>query len=106
MTMTWDLSDLYSGVDDPALTGALASLEARADAFATANRGKIGELTPDGFTEALTTYEGILHDLEFPGAYAMLLFSGDSNNPAHGALLQRVQERAVAIQQHLIFFEL
>jgi oligoendopeptidase F len=106
MPMTWDLTDLYAGVDDPALSDALAALEPRAEAFAATNRGRIGALTPEDFAAVLADYEGILHALEFPGAYAMLLFSGESTDPAHGALLQRVQERMVAIQQHLIFFEL
>ncbi|HOF88563.1 MAG TPA: M3 family metallopeptidase, partial [Armatimonadota bacterium] len=106
MPMTWDLSDLYAGVDDPAIDAALAALAARAETFAAEMRGTVGALTAEAFAGALTTYEGLLRDLEFPGAYAMLLFSGESTNPAHGALLQRVQERAVAIQQHLLFFEL
>ncbi|MCP3983472.1 MAG: M3 family oligoendopeptidase, partial [bacterium] len=39
-------------------------------------------------------------------AFAQLQFAGDTQAPAHGALLQLVQERATLIRQHLLFFEL
>ncbi|HEX2951576.1 MAG TPA: hypothetical protein VHV83_18720 [Armatimonadota bacterium] len=102
--VTWNLSDLYSGVDDPKITQDLDTLEARANAFAQQYRDKIARLSPHDFGKALVEYEGILHDMQFPGAYAELLFSADSLIPANGALMQSVQERSVAIQQHLLFF--
>ena len=40
------------------------------------------------------------------GSYAALRFAADTADPAHGALLQHVQERATAIQTTLLFFEL
>ena len=40
------------------------------------------------------------------GSYAILNFSGDTADPARGALLQRMQEKATAIETALLFFEL
>ena len=40
------------------------------------------------------------------GSYASLRFSTDTADPARGALLQRVQERATEIETKLLFFEL
>ena len=40
------------------------------------------------------------------GNYASLRFSTDTADPARGALLQRVQERATPIETKLLFFEL
>ena len=40
------------------------------------------------------------------GSYASLRFAVDTADPAFGALLQHVQERATAIQTTLLFFEL
>jgi oligoendopeptidase F len=40
------------------------------------------------------------------GTYAALRFSTDTAEPANGALLQRVQERATAIETQLLFSEL
>jgi len=104
--VTWNLSDLYQGVDDPKIDNDLRSLEKRAQAFAETYRGRIGALSPAEFGTALTTYEKIARDEQFPGAYAQLLFAADTLPPAHGALMQKVQERSVAIGRHLLFFEL
>jgi oligoendopeptidase F len=100
------LTDLYAGVDDPKIDADLQAAEERAQAFATAYRGRVGTLDGPAFAVAIAEYEAIFRAIELPGAFAMLLFSGDSVTPAHGALMQRVQERAVAAQHHLIFFEL
>src|SRR5215204_1954402 len=40
------------------------------------------------------------------GSYAVLNFSIDTADPARGALLQRMQEKATAIETALLFFEL
>ena len=39
-------------------------------------------------------------------SYASLRFSTDTADPARGALLQRMQERATEIETKLLFFEL
>jgi oligoendopeptidase F len=104
--VTWNLSDLYQGPDDPKIDADLQSLEQRAEQFAEAFRGRLDTISPREFGGAIQQYEKILRDEQFPGAYAMLLFSADTTPPAHGALLQRVQERSIAIHQHLLFFEL
>ncbi|MDH7568718.1 MAG: M3 family oligoendopeptidase [Armatimonadota bacterium] len=104
--LTWDLSELYAGADDPRLAADLEELETRAQAFAECYRGRVDRLTPGEFAEALTAYEAIRSDSAVPAAFAQLLFAADSNNPAHGALLQRVQEREVALERALVFFSL
>lgn len=104
--VTWDLSDLYAGVDDPKLEADLQGLVERAQGFAERYRGQVGALSPKAFGGALTAYETILHDEQLPGAYAYLLFAEDTQQPDYGKLLQRVQERSVDIHRHLLFFTL
>lgn len=104
--VTWDLTDLYAGADDPKIDADLQSLEERAKTFAETYRGRLGTLSPAEFGVALTTYEKILRDEQLPGAYAQLLFAADTLPPAHGALVQKATERGVAIGRHLLFFEL
>jgi oligoendopeptidase F len=104
--VTWNLGDLYLGVDDPKILEDLRGLAKRAEGFAGLYRGRVAALGPAEFGAALSVYEDILRDAAFPQAYAQLLFAGDTQNPAHGALVQQVQEESVAIQQHLLFFEL
>lgn len=57
--VTWDLSDLYAGADDPKITRDFEALETRAQAFAEMYRGRIGNLLPSEFAQALTGYEAI-----------------------------------------------
>ncbi len=104
--VTWDLTDLYTGADDVRLDADLGALEERAAQFAANYRGRVSALTPAEFGDALAKYERILRDEQFPNAFTQLLFAGDTLAPAHGALLQKVQERGVAIHQHLLFYEL
>ncbi len=104
--VTWDLSDLYQGPDDAKIAQDLDLLETRARQFAEKYRGRVETLSPAEFAAALTEYEALLRAEQFPGAYAQLLFAADTMNPAHGALVQQVQERDVAISQHLLFFTL
>src|SRR4029078_9725539 len=40
------------------------------------------------------------------GSFASLRFSTDTSDPERGALMQKVQERATAIETTLLFFEL
>ena len=48
-----------------------------------------------------------LHDLiGRAGSYASLKFSVDSNDPANGALLAKVEERSTAVSTKLIFVDL
>jgi oligoendopeptidase F len=104
--VTWDLSDLFTAVDDPRIEAELAALEERARLFAERCRGQLATLTPAEFGAAIAEYEAIERAAQFPAAYAGLLFAADTQTPAHGALLQRVQERGVAISRHLLFFTL
>ncbi len=104
--VTWDLTDLFAGVTDPKIDSALAEVDVRVASFAVSCAGRVGQLSPAEFAVALGEYEGIQRTLAFPAAYSELLFSGDTSNPAHGALMQRMQERSVAAAQQLLFFEL
>jgi len=104
--VTWNLSDLYQGADDAKIDADLQELEERAGAFAETYRGRIGALNPAEFGAALAAYEKLLRDEQFPGTFAMLLFSGDTRPAEHGALVQKAQERSVAIGRRLLFFEL
>ncbi len=43
--VSWDLTDLYSGMDDPRLNADLDACDAQADALDAAYRGRIADLT-------------------------------------------------------------
>jgi oligoendopeptidase F len=102
----WDLSIFYAGVDDPAIEADLVALDAQVDAYAARYRGRVAALTAAEIVEAIQTYESLLDLGGRIQSYAFLMFSTDTNNPAYGALVQRVTEFASQMEQKTIFFEL
>ncbi|MDJ0869130.1 MAG: M3 family oligoendopeptidase [Myxococcota bacterium] len=102
----WDLSDLYAGPDDPALDADLAGALERARDFAQRHRGHVAELDAEALATAVDELEALEEPASRAASYAHLLFAGDTATPAHGALLQKVQEQSSAIRNELVFFEL
>jgi oligoendopeptidase F len=106
--VAWDLSPLLDGADDPdaAVTQMLAEAQQRADALAEVHAGKVAELDGPGLVAAMRELEELEEQLGRAGSYAMLNFSGNTADPARGALLQKLQEGATRIETTLLFFEL
>jgi oligoendopeptidase F len=107
--VTWDLGDLYAGADDPAITADLDEAARRADMFAATYRGTINVAEgPDAawMAKAVGEFEAISEQAARPAIFAGLLHAADVRPPAHGALLAMTQERASAIRNTLLFFEL
>jgi oligoendopeptidase F len=102
----WDLSPLYAGPDDARLDADLASALAGARAFAARNRGRVAELAAAALAAEIDALEALLERVARAASYAQLLFAADTSAPRHGALLQRVQERASEVRNTLLFFEL
>ncbi|NMC82167.1 MAG: M3 family oligoendopeptidase [Armatimonadetes bacterium] len=108
LTTTWDLSDLFSGLDDPRIEQTLNAQKTRAQAFAAKYRGNIDSpsLTAETLRDAIAEYESIVQERDKPAVYASLLFSTDTGNPEYGAFLQKVRERSTDISLDLMFFDL
>jgi oligoendopeptidase F len=102
----WDLSDLYTGTDDPRLEADLAAAEAAAQSFESAHAGKVGALSGDALAKAIATYERIEESLGRAMSYAQLVFSADAQDAANGRFYQTVQERVTTISSHLLFLSL
>jgi oligoendopeptidase F len=66
----------------------------------------VAELEGAGLREAMTELVALQELVARAGNYAALRFAVDTADPQRGALLQRVQERATAIETTLLFFEL
>lgn len=105
---TWDLSDLYDGMDDPKLEQDLESIQARAAAFGKRYKNTIATkaLSATHLKAALDEYEALNRGVFKPVGFAQLLFSTNSKDPKRGALLQKTREVASAINAHLVFFDL
>ena len=107
----WDLSALYSGLDDPAIKRDLDRTDADCLAFEQAYKGKLAALAaaPQGgaaLGEAVRRYEAISDLMGRLGSYAVLIHEGDTVDPARTKFYGDMQERMTAASTHLLFFEL
>ena len=103
--LTWDIDPLVDGRGEEGVESLLDRGRSRAEALAK-HKGEIASLDAAGFAAFMSEY-GEIHDLVGrAGSYAQLAFSADTQDPRHGSLLQKVQERATEISTLLLFFEL
>ncbi len=107
-SVAWDLSDLYSGLDDPRIQEDLDRLLIGAEAFETDFKGRIAseECTAETLRMALDRYDALLRGRAKPLSYANLLFNADTTDAARGAFLQRMQLASTAIGTRLLFLDL
>lgn len=103
--VAWDLSDLYAG-DDAGIVKELDAADGRADAFAEQYRGKVASLDAAGLLAALRDYESIQEAIARVGSFAQLRWTTNTNDPANGALLQKIMERGAKFEQKIVFFNL
>lgn len=102
----WDLKDLYSDIDDPAMLDDLRAVEVAASKFARLYEGKIDLLDCDELAAAIGNYEQIHENLSRAMSYAQLVFSEHTENINISVFYQHVSERVNLISTLTIFFEL
>jgi oligoendopeptidase F len=102
----WDLSDLYSGREDPRLSADLKESLARAEALGGKFRGRVASLSAGELAAAVAEYEAILEQAGRAGSFAYLDWSTGTEDPPRGALLARLQEHSAQLHQRLLFLEL
>jgi oligoendopeptidase F len=107
--VSWDLSDLYSGPDDPRIAEDQEAALRRAERFEESYRGKIAQApgpSPELLLAALRDLESISEQMDRPSVYASLSHSAKTDDTRAGALLARAREQRTAANKHLIFFDL
>jgi oligoendopeptidase F len=107
----WDLSHLYPGIESPEFKRDLDRGLVEAQALAGRYRGKLSELAaaPDGsatLAAAVKSYEGLSDLLGRIGAYAGLVYSGDTTDPQRAKFYGDTQDKLNAAITELLFFEL
>ena len=102
----WDLSDLYESPDDPKLEGEIAGAERAAAAFRERYRGGVVALSASDLADAIAEREEIESAVDRALTYAHLRFATNMADPARGALVGKLTERAAAIETALLFFGL
>jgi oligoendopeptidase F len=100
--VVWDLADLLDGrTVDELLDEALARAEALGG-----YRGRVALLDAAELTGVMDEMAAISDLAGRAGSFANLQFAADTSVSAHGALLQKVEERGTELQTLLLFFEL
>ncbi|SEG28566.1 M3 family oligoendopeptidase [Bosea lathyri] len=107
----WDLSHLYPGMDSSEFKGDLERALTEAQRFAELYRGKLEAIAQheDASTvlaEAVSSYEVLSDLLGRIGAYAGLVYSGDTTDPQRAKFYGDTQDRLNAAVTELLFFEL
>ena len=104
----WDLSALFSAIDDPKIAETWQWVGEASDRFAETYRGKIetSDLTADTLLAALQKYEKIATEYAKPIGFAHLLFAADTGDPKLGAFMQKQMEQGTEINVKLMFFDL
>ncbi len=102
----WDLQPLVDGQGDDGARVQLTEALERSRLFAERYAGEVGEMDSPELEQAMLELGAIQELVGRAGTYAGLRFSVDTADPAAGALMQEVQERATEIETTLLFFEL
>ena len=102
----WDLSDLYPGMDSPAVEHDFLAAERAAIAFKERYEGKFADMSGAELAEAMAEYQRIEEIQGRLVSFASLMFSSDGTDPKLGQFYQSVTEWVTALSSHLIFFTL
>jgi oligoendopeptidase F len=107
----WNLNDLYTGIEDPAVKRDLDRVDAESVAFEKDYKGKLAEITDraDGgavLAEAVKRYEALDDLLGKLISFSGLVHAGNTVDPARSKFHADVQERITAASTHLLFFVL
>lgn len=103
--VSWDLEPLVEGKGPDGVDELLQQADRIADELG-AQRGKVAGFDAETLAGVMQQLAEVRDLITRAGSYAGLRYAVDSNDPAHGALVQKVQERATAIGTKLIFLEL
>jgi oligoendopeptidase F len=104
--VAWNLEPLVDGEGPAGVDRQLDEAAERATAFAAAHAGKVAAFDGPTLVAAMEELAGISELIGLAYSYASLQFSVDTADPKIGALMQKVQEKATAIETTLQFFEL
>jgi oligoendopeptidase F len=106
---TWDLGDLYAGMESPAFARDVEAALAGAAAFEARYKGRFGgflETDPDSLGGAVEEYEAIEERIGRIMSFAGLLHAGDLANGAYAKFHGDAQEKMTAASSHLLFVTL
>ncbi|MCF7826038.1 MAG: M3 family oligoendopeptidase [Candidatus Marinimicrobia bacterium] len=102
----WDLSELFSGLDDPKIETVLSESRQKAEGFVKQYRGKLGDLSPEALASAYNELEVISGPLYRLSQYVNLEYAVDTTDDKIKALLAKIEQSASTTSNLLVFFSL
>ncbi len=106
MDIRWDLTQLYTGHDDPKIDEHLKTAARNAEAVATHFKGRIASLEASQVLTLIQQLEDLRYLTWRPVWYAGLSFDADTTEANAKALLDRTHLAATRVNQFLTFAEL
>lgn len=103
---TWDLSHLYSGITDHAITRDMTQVAKESTSFAKDYEKKIKTLSAPKFAEAIRRYEKLSDTMGKLGSYAQLLYAADMSDGKVTQFYQNTSEALTLHSSKLVFFTL
>ncbi len=104
--VVWDLSDLYSGLDDAAIQEDMEKCEKLADLIAESYSGRVRDLDAEALLKAVEQIEELSVILGRLASYAYLNFATNVDNPKAGGFLQQIKEFSSLIGSKVVFFDI
>ncbi|MFX0043856.1 MAG: M3 family oligoendopeptidase [Candidatus Hodarchaeota archaeon] len=106
--IAWDLTEIFSGPDDPKITTTMDSLSRRANEFINNYKGIIigDDFDSQKLLELFQRREEFQADLAELNLYTNKLYSGNMTIPESEALKNRVEDFGTKISKELAFLEL
>ncbi len=102
----WDLSVLYTSLDDPNIEKDTTVLRQMVTTFVSEHKGKLAQMNGADYLEAYQGMETIYDLFGKQYTFASLNFTTASTDAKWGGFMQRCGEFYSEIQQELVFFEL
>jgi len=104
----WDLSDFYTGLDDPLIEKDIQELKDLSENFYQKVNGKLEDpsLAPQQLLEWFEKYEAIMERLFYFDTYSTLLYRINSLDEHVKSFYAKIEEFKFRIQEKLLFFDL
>ena len=102
--VSWDLLPLLNGAPD--VDSLIDAADVIAAELVEMGRGRVAMMTAARLGAFHCRYAELIELLGRASNFASLMFAGDTSDPANGALVAHVQERATVISTQLLFIEL
>jgi oligoendopeptidase F len=102
----WNTDELFSDIDSPEMTAALAHVEAKLAAFAGWQDKLDAGLSGDDFLALLNAYEALTREFFHLRGYSWLRFYADTQDQEAQNFLSKMQQLTAESQNRTLFFEL